>query len=59
MRNSDIEANSRADYIATILSEAMSQYENVEIANVEREVTFIIDGAEYSLTLTKHRKSKK
>lgn len=27
MRNSDIEANSRADYIATILSEAMSQYE--------------------------------
>ena len=26
MRNSDIEANSRADYIATILSEAMSQY---------------------------------
>lgn len=27
MWNSDIEANSRADYIATILSEAMSQYE--------------------------------
>ena len=27
MRNSDINANSRADYIATMLSEAMSQYE--------------------------------
>ena len=27
MRNSDIEANPRADYIATILSEAMNQYE--------------------------------
>ncbi len=27
MRNSDIEANSRADYIATILAEAMTQYE--------------------------------
>ena len=45
--------------IVAKVAEAMGQYENVEIANVEREVTFVIDGAEYSLTLTKHRKSKK
>ena len=50
--------NVKREVVAKV-AEAMGQYENVEIANVEREVTFVIDGAEYSLTLTKHRKSKK
>ena len=53
------EADTVKREIVAKVAEAMSQYENVEIANVEREVTFVIDGAEYSLTLTKHRKSKK
>ena len=53
------EADNVKREIVAKVAEAMGQYENVEIANVEREVTFVIDGAEYSLTLTKHRKSKK
>ena len=53
------EADTAKREIVAKVAEAMGQYENVEIANVEREVTFVIDGAEYSLTLTKHRKSKK
>ena len=53
------EADTVKREIVAKVAEAMGQYENVEIANVEREVTFVIDGAEYSLTLTKHRKSKK
>ena len=53
------EADNVKREIVAKVAEAMGQYENVEIANVEREVTFAIDGAEYSLTLTKHRKSKK
>ena len=53
------EADNIKREIVAKVAEAMGQYENVEIANVEREVTFVIDGAEYSLTLTKHRKSKK
>ena len=53
------EADTDKREIVAKVAEAMGQYENVEIANVEREVTFVIDGAEYSLTLTKHRKSKK
>lgn len=31
---------------------------NVTIANPEREITFSVDGAEYSITLTKHRPPK-
>ena len=53
------EADNVKREIVAKVADAMGQYENVEIANVEREVTFVIDGAEYSLTLTKHRKSKK
>ena len=53
------EADTAKREIVAKVAEAMGQYENVEIANVEREVTFVIDGAEYSLTLTKHRKPKK
>ena len=53
------EADNVKREIVAKVAEAMGAYENVEIANVEREVTFVIDGAEYSLTLTKHRKSKK
>ena len=53
------EADNVKREIVAKVAEAMGQYENVAIANVEREVTFVIDGAEYSLTLTKHRKSKK
>lgn len=32
---------------------------NVEIKNEQREITFIFNDAEYSLTLTKHRPPKK
>lgn len=32
---------------------------NVVIKNEQREITFIYNGAEYSLTLTKHRPPKK
>lgn len=32
---------------------------NIEIKNEQREITFIFNGAEYSLTLTKHRPPKK
>ena len=53
------EADNVKREIVAKVAEAMGQYENVEIANIEREVTFVIYGAEYSLTLTKHRKSKK
>ena len=53
------EADTVKREIVAKVAEAMGQYENVEITNIEREVTFVIDGAEYSLTLTKHRKSKK
>ena len=32
---------------------------NIEIKNEQREITFIFNNAEYSLTLTKHRPPKK
>lgn len=32
---------------------------NVEVKNEQREITFIFNDAEYSLTLTKHRPPKK
>lgn len=52
------EADNVKREIVAKVAEAMGAYENVVVSNVEREVTFVIDGAEYSLTLTKHRKAK-
>lgn len=39
--------------------EPAASVENIEITNVEREITFTIGENEYSLTLTCHRKPKK
>ena len=35
-----------------------NSYQNVEIANKEREITFEIDGISFSLTLIQHRNKK-
>lgn len=38
---------------------AQSGVENVEIANVQKEITFLLNGNEYSISLIKHRPPKK
>ena len=38
--------------------EDLHTVENVNVVKPEKEITFIVDGEEYSVTLTKHRKKK-
>lgn len=39
--------------------EEISGSEAVTVANIEREITFALDGVDYSVTLTAHRAKKK
>lgn len=44
--------------VAKIFSAVQELDSEAVVANVEREVTFILEGCDYSITLTKHRKPK-
>lgn len=48
----------KQDLIETIAKALETTVENLVIANKEREITFLFNGAEYSVTLTKHRPKK-
>lgn len=48
----------KQDLIETIAKALDTTVENLAIANKEREITFSFNGAEYSVTLTKHRPPK-
>ena len=45
--------------IKFLYDEMLSGLDKVEIKNEQREITFLYNDAEYSLTLTKHRPPKK
>lgn len=48
----------KEDFIAKLAEYLPNLAENVQIVNVNREISFKIGENEYSLTLTKHRKPK-
>ena len=48
----------KEDFIAKLAEYLPNLVENVQIVNVNREISFKIGENEYSLTLTKHRKPK-
>lgn len=46
-------------HIIEVLREAIAEnVETAEVVNIERQIDFTFNGAEYSVTLTKHRKGK-
>lgn len=47
------------EILANHLKEVEMNFENVMIANPQKEITFKIGGAEYSISLIKHRPPKK
>ena len=46
-------------HLVDLLDDELEPIENLTIANPQREITFTLKGAEYSLVLTKHRPKKK
>ena len=50
------ENTTKSNFIAVLGQFLAEKVENLEIPNAEREITFTLEGKNFSLTLTQHRK---
>lgn len=57
-RKEDSEKRELINYLAAHMCLDPQMFENVNVANAEREITFTLGENEYSITLTRHRAKK-